>query len=355
MKILFLDGTAGFTPRRLSEKPCGGIATSLTIIPRFLATRHEVYVASAWETEETVEGVKYTRNVQSLAPDIVVFNRNVLNRGLIEMFPKAKKVWWLHDIVDPRYLEDDAFKQVDAIVALSQYCKDSYRDFYGIQHDKFMIIQNGVGEPFTEGDYKDRDKNLYVCATAPIKGLAPLDYIYQNMKRHNPNFRLQLYCSQSLHDMEDSVAVREFLAALKEKGIEVLDPVPQAQLAEVFRKAWCLIMPNSYPEICSNLLLQARACGLPVVASGIGSIPEFNARELTTHLKPHDMFWWWKELMEKCFHAYQYPALHNKISREGVAQTVSWDTICSTWNKLLEELREPIYITNTLPKQTSAA
>lgn len=355
MKILFLDGTAGYYPRRLSEKPCGGIATSLTIIPRYLAAKHEVYVASAWETEETYQGVHYTRDVENLNPDIVVFNRNVINHGLLALFPKAKKVWWLHDVVQFTYLEDDAYKEVDAIVALSQYCKDSYRDFYGIRHDKFVMISNGVGEPFHEGKYEERDRNLYVCATAPIKGLAPLGYIYQNMKRHNPDFRLQLYCSQSLHEMKDEKNVKEYLAQLKGKGIEVLDPVPQVELAEVFRKAWCLIMPNSYPEICSNLLLQARACGLPVVATGIGSIGEFNARELTTRLKPHDGDWWWKELLEKCYYAHQYEAMHNKVSREGVAATTSWDKICSTWNKLLEELFQPVYTINTLPKKTSAA
>ena len=57
-------------------------------------------------------------------------------------YKSAKKVWWLHDIVDYRYLEDDGFKSVDEIVALSGYSVSSYSDFYGIPSSRFTVIGN---------------------------------------------------------------------------------------------------------------------------------------------------------------------------------------------------------------------
>ena len=39
MKILFIDGTSGFSPTRLDSRPTGGILTSLTLIPRYLASK----------------------------------------------------------------------------------------------------------------------------------------------------------------------------------------------------------------------------------------------------------------------------------------------------------------------------
>lgn len=343
MKILFVDGTRGFSPTRLEERPAGGIITSLTLIPRYLASKgHEVTVYSIHEKTETREGVLYTQDVIGTKPDIIVFNRNMLSVAGLEHFPEAKKVWWLHDIVDPAYLNDDAFKSMDRIVALSDYNVASFSDFYGIPNKKFDVIPNGVDRSVFRDLGLQRDRNLYVTASAPIKGgLSLLGFVYAQMKRLNPDFRLVMYCSQRLHDLENDPGIAAKLDRLKAQGVEVLDPIPQKELAEVFNRAWGLLMPNTYPEICSNTLLQAQACGLPVVASNIGSASEFidhGFSGLLTKTYPHDIFWWWKDFAQEAARLYVDVPLHDRLSANAGREVKGWQDIGAEWNALLESV-----------------
>ena len=345
MKVLFVDGTAAYHPQRLSTLPSGGIVTSLTIIPRYLASRgHEVYVVSVCEEELHIGGVWYTRDRAKMAnPDVVVFNRNTITNELVSCFPNARIVLWLHDIVDPRYFDDNGFEKAHLYVALSRYCKESYEDFYGLPAGKFVIIPNGVDPKVFYKNGRKRNKNLWVTASAPIKGFAPIDYWFYNMKRHNPNLELRMYCSNKLHDLEEDKKTIEMLNKLKDRGVKILDPIPQHELADVFREAYCLLMPNSYPEICSNVLLQAQACGLPVIATNLGSADEFIEHDysgLLTTTAPHDHFWWWKEFVSLSVRLYLNEEQHKQISRHAPLGVSTWDYIGGRWNEMLYDVME---------------
>lgn len=349
MKILFIDGTAGFSPNRLAEKPCGGILTSLTIIPRQLAARgHSVSVMSMHKTAELVGGVVYMpigTDVSTQNPDVVVFNRNSIYRSIAEHFKAkgAKLVWWLHDIVDHRYLRDDGYILLDKIVALSEYCASSYSDFYGISRDLFITIPNGVDKTvFYPGKWKDRNPNLWVHASAPVKGLYPLEFTLWQMRRHNPSVELRVHSSQGLHDFEDTPAIEASLKSLGEAGARLVGPIPQKDLADTFRNAWGLLMPNHYPEICSNVLLQAQACGLPVVASNIGSVSEFITHRKTgmlTKYMPHDMFLWWKDYAEQAVITASDKDLHRRMSEAAPSGVLNWETVAGKWASMLEAMR----------------
>lgn len=343
MKIQFLDGTANYNPHRLEVRPTGGIMTSLTILPRLLSQYygHECNVVSWYEIEEFYEGVSYSFGQSGLQKaDITICNRNLINRGILHTLAMPV-IWWLHDIVQFSYLEDSAYKEVHKIVALSDYCKRSYADFYDISEDVFAIIPNGVDRSIFFQDRRERNRNLWVIASAPIKGLSGIGFIYEQLKRHNPELEMRVYSSQSLHDEKNTEEQQKHLSHLQGIGVIVTEPVPQAELAEVFRSAYALIMPNTYPEICSNLLLQARACGLPVVASSIGSVPEFithGETGLLTHTAPHDMFWFWKDLTELCVKLHLDHKLHRKLSVNAPWGVLDWHLVAQQWNKLISEV-----------------
>ena len=344
-KILFIDGTPGHDPHKLYDKPTGGILTSLTHIPKYLVSKgHEVYIQSEYEKEETVDNIHYVSAVSSIPkPDIAVFNRNVLPKDYITALKQrgTKIVWWLHDIVDIRYLKDDAFRLVDKIVALSQYCKESYSEFYEIPKDKFVVIPNGVDKSiFYPGDYEKRNQNLVLMASALIKGWMPVELTYLSLKTFNPDLDLHIYSSQALHGKENSPAEIGFLKQMIKQGAKVRQPVPQTILADLMRKAWLFLMPNSYPEICSNLLLQAQACGLPVITSNIGSAWEFIDHGVTgvlTRHAPHDLFLWSKAYAEAAVLTANSP-YHKDISDNAPKNVKSWQDIGEKWNELITTL-----------------
>lgn len=338
MKIVFIDGTDSFNPTRKDTKATGGILSSLTILPKLLVKKgHQVLVKSTYNKNERLDGVEYLSLVDEVKQaDIVVFNRNVLSNEIVNQAKAAgaKTIWWLHDVADYRYLIDDAFRNVDGIIGLSQYCRKTYSGFYEIDPKKIAVIPNGVDKSvFHSGTYEDRDPHLMIYASAPIKGMKPLGFLAENFKRLDPNNEVRLYASQSLHDKQDDALIQYQFRRLAEQGVTILPPIPQNELAEVMRKAWLLLMPNSYPEICSNLLLQARASGLPVIASPTGSIPEFlpTSAGVITKSNPTDLYYWWKEFALEALQLVGDKARHQFLSQNAPLGVDSWETIAEQW------------------------
>ena len=350
MRLLFIDATPDFTPTRKDKRACGGILTSLTIIPQHLAGKgHEVTVKSSWDKEVTVNGVRYIPiHSKTEIPkwDVTILNRNGVYNELVEYSHSigAKVVWWLHDIVDFRYLRDAAYRRVDRIIALSQYCRTSFADFYDIKKEKFAIIPNGVDKSvFYPGEYNERKKQKLLMASALIKGFTPVYDTWRNVKRQFPEANLAIYGSQGLHGLRNSDTQQAFLKEIESEGASIQRPISQKILADKMREAWILLMPNSYPEICSNLLLQARACGLPVVSSNIGSAGEFLVNYETgmlTKYAPHDLSLWIKNYAETVVKLCGEYDLHKHISEETQKDIKSWGDVGDEWHEELRTLAQ---------------
>ena len=347
MRVLLIDQTPGHDPRVVFEQPTGGCLTSLTRVSEELVkVGHEVFVSSTYDKDEVINGVTYLKAGTKIDKwDLTIFNRNVLPKEFVQYCKDqgSKVIWWLHDIVDPRYLPDDAFKLADHIVAQSEYCKRTYMDFYGIPEEKFTVISNGIEERlFNPGDYEKRNPNLYIMASSLIKGYMPIETLLINLKQQNFALDFRIYSSQQLHGIKNSNAQQQWLDTMSVNGAHVYAPMSPTSLSAVMKKAWVLLMPNSYPELCSNLLLQARACGLPVVASHIGSNAEWIKHEetglMTTKWNPHDIHSWCKEFSEEAIRLYHDKELHKKISRNTVTNIPTWRDIGGKWHGLISTL-----------------
>lgn len=315
------------------------------MIPEYLSSKgHQCFTKSAYDKDETVRGVRYL-GLRSPSPsvDVVILNRNMVNADILRQIePGTSVVWWLHDIVDYRYLPDGAFKSVRNVVSLSRYCTDTYSEFYGIDKARFTEIPNGIDpDIWHPGPYSERDKNLFVFASAPIKGYRALAFAMYNLRRRLPDLDFRVYSSQQLHCLEDDAAVKSWLAEMGASGAKISPPLPQRDLANVFRKAWALLMPNEYPEICSNLILQAQACGLPVVTSPIGSAAEFvesGDTGLLTNRLPHDRHMWWSDFARKTLDLATQPDLHRRISERSAKDMRTWSQIGAQWGGYLESI-----------------
>lgn len=347
MRILISDATDNHNPKEINDRPTGGILTSLTLIPKYLASKgHEVYVFSEYGKHEVIDGVHYIEPNAAIPKwDVAVFNRNVLPADFVQYSKSigAKNVWWLHDVVQLTYLPDDTYKSVDKIVALSEYCKDTYSDFYSLSKDKFEVIPNGVDKSlYYPGAYEDRDPRLWIMASAPVKGTLPIPSLYDNLKRHIPSLDFRIYSNQSLHGRPNLPEYDGFLRHMADKGARIQAPIPPKLLADLFRKAWAFVLPNSYPEICSNLLLQAQASGCPVLTSDIGANPEFVKQGetglMTSKYKPHDLHAWVIEFTRLGLKLQLDQPLHHKISAQSPRDVKSWDNIGEYWNELLQKL-----------------
>lgn len=346
MKILFVCGTPNHDPHQRTSRATGGILNSMTLIPEMLAAKgHEVYVDSTYDKSEIVGGVHYVKKGEKIGKwDIVVFNRNILPKEFV-LYSKemgAKVVWWLHDIVQLTYLKDDAFKYVDKVIALSNYCKQTYTDFYDIDADKVVVIPNGVDGRIFYPSTAPRNRQLVMMASALVKGFLPIPTVYDNLKRHSFDLDFRIYSSQALHGLQNNREQQLFLDNMDRQGAHVYSPVNQEVLGHLLRQARCLLMPNSYPEICSNLLIQAQACGCPVVTSDIGANPEFIENGvtgvMTTKYKPHDLFSWIVEYTNKALDVFLDDKYAAKISENAPRDVRSWEQIGEMWENELKQL-----------------
>lgn len=347
MKLLFIDGTKDHNPRLLYDKPTGGTLTSLTKVPEYLASLgHEVWVQSTYPVRETHNGVTYIQSGDVIPKwDVTIFNRNVIPMQFAHYCKDngIKMIWWLHDIVDTRYLPDGAFKLTDHVVALSNYCKDTFTDFYNLIPEKVSVISNGIDpEVYYAGKWENRNPHLYITASALIKGYMPLDVTFANLKMHDPDVDFRIYSSQKLHGFDNSPNQAKFLDNMMNNGAHIYAPTNQKVMSHLMRKAWALLMPNSYPEICSNLLLQARACGLPVISSNIGANPEFLQHKInglvTTKWHPHDIHSWIVEFATHACQLQQDKDLHKQLSLAAPIGVPTWREIGEKWNELLKSL-----------------
>ncbi len=344
-KLLFVDLTDNHNPHTVNDKPTGGTLTSLTKVPEELVKLgYEVYVSSKYNKEETVNGVHYVAAGSSVPKwDVTIFNRNVLPFEFVTYCKNngSKIIWWLHDIVDPQYLPDGTFQLADKIVALSNYCKNTFSDFYDIDKSKFVVISNGIDpEIFNPGVYEERNPHLFIMASALIKGYAPAQTTLESLRKHDVDVDFRVYSSQKLHGFENTESQQKFLDTMKALRAHVYYPVSPTVLASVMKKAWAILMPNSYPEICSNLLLQARACGLPVITSDIGANAEFLDKGglLTTQWKPHDIHSWVVEFARQTCRVQQDKELHNRLSKEAPLGIPTWREVGNDWHEAIQAL-----------------
>lgn len=67
---------------------------------------------------------------------------------------------------------------------------------------------------------------------------------------------------------------REIQPLLDGRGIEYLGEVAQADKADLLGRARCLLFPIAWPEPFGLVMIEAMACGTPVVAYRMGSVPE---------------------------------------------------------------------------------
>jgi glycosyltransferase involved in cell wall biosynthesis len=152
------------------------------------------------------------------------------------------------------------------------------------------MIPNGVDRSRFYPGAHDRLTLLY--CSAPNRGLKRLPLILDALRRRvSPAVRCLAFSNlQQQHPAEilDEDPFTAVYQSVAESSVELRNPVPQTELAEVMRTAGVLIMPSDYPEICSNNVLQALASGLPVITTRMGSAEEWVKSGRNGHL----IDWW---------------------------------------------------------------
>ncbi|MEI8395836.1 MAG: glycosyltransferase family 4 protein [Rhodospirillaceae bacterium] len=187
----------------------------------------------------------------------------------------------------PRRLIRWAAMEADGVITVCQALKEVLVSF-GLPPERAVVLRNGVDlAQFTPGDRKAARRTLGFETTRPI--IASVGLLITR-KGHD----LIIRALADLPDVELLIAgAGPEQSALERLAIEVgvadrvhlLGSVSPARMKDVYRAADALVLASSR-EGWANVLLEAMACGTPVVASAVWGTPEVVAAPAAGLLLP---------------------------------------------------------------------
>lgn len=353
MKILFIDFTTGLSSLSdLATKGRGGMVSSLIAVPDELARLgHDVAVLSDMKKAEiSGHGVLWKGGEDGYnAACGVKWDVVVYNRGMADGFPEIqtrRRILWTHDSVHGGFIPDPRLaERLDAVVFMSNYAERIWRLYYKNLPREYMI-PNGVDPKRFYYNGEQRYEAYILYAAAPNRGLRLFANVASILKeKYGDAIRLRAYSNMRTQHPTDKDNYDDAYEAARNAGVELMDCVPQAEIAKEMRKATCMAIPNNYPEICSNVTLQSLASGLPFVSTGyIGSVNEWvKDREngLLTTTTPNDGMVYLMEFSRCIVRLLELKKKQMDQMRSRAVSTpgiYSWEQIGLMWVRMLERV-----------------
>jgi glycosyltransferase involved in cell wall biosynthesis len=186
--------------------------------------------------------------------------------------------------------------KADALIAVSQYTKDVIVERLGIAPDKISVVHPGVDRRFRPPppDSVDELKTrlglhrpyvVYVGTAEPRKNLPRLVEAVARLRRQG-HLELQLVIAGK--SAWGSAALRECIDACGMKEhVRLLGYLPEADLPPLYAGAQAASLP-SLAEGFGLPLIEAMACGVPIVASNATALPEVYG-DAAVGVDPHDI------------------------------------------------------------------
>jgi glycosyltransferase involved in cell wall biosynthesis len=156
---------------------------------------------------------------------------------------------------------DGAAQEAQAVIVASEFVRAQAVDLLVLDGSQVHVIAHGVEhDVFKPSDEPREQFLLYPARPWPHKNHARLLEAFGELRRERPDMRLTL-----AGDWNGSMLVPE--------GVDFLGYVSRDELADLYRRAACLVFPSLY-EGFGLPVLEAMASGCPVAASDRGAIPE---------------------------------------------------------------------------------
>jgi starch synthase len=196
------------------------------------------------------------------------------------------------------WIEKTAFEAADAVIAVSGGMRtDILRSYPALDPARVHVVYNGIDldrwKPVDDRDTvralgidPDRPSVVFVGRITRQKGLP---YLLRAAALLPPEVQLVL-CAGAPDTPGILAEVTELVQALQKErsGVVWIDRLlPQPELSAVLTAGTVFVCPSVY-EPLGIVNLEAMACGLPVVGTATGGIPEVVADGVTGRLVPID-------------------------------------------------------------------
>jgi glycosyltransferase involved in cell wall biosynthesis len=229
--------------------------------------------------------------IEKLQPDVFFSPDSFMPLGM-----KIPSVITVHDVahrIYPNQIPDASLKYYDKylplyldeakhIITVSAFSKAEIVKYYGISKDKISVVYNGVSPIYQPLLYEEKTAIrskltggapyfLYVGSIHPRKNIHTLIRAFDKIKGSTKsNYKLVIAGRKSWQYEE---VTRAYDQAGFKDDILFTDYVPDANLPGIVASAFTLCYPSLY-EGFGMPVIEAMACGVPVICSDLTSLPE---------------------------------------------------------------------------------
>jgi len=210
---------------------------------------------------------------------------------------------WKREQLGPGYelsswVERTAVEAADALIAVSQaMAADVARVYPGIDAAKVKVVHNGIDtdeffpDPGTAGPERlGVDLGMpYVLFVGRVTRQKGITYLLEAVRSFVPGAQVVL-CAGAPDTPEIEREVRsqvEQLAVQRRGVLWVEEMLPRHDLVQLMSHAAVFVCPSIY-EPFGLINVEAMACGVPVVASAVGGVPEIVVDGETGYLVPFE-------------------------------------------------------------------
>jgi len=178
-----------------------------------------------------------------------------------------------------------ALKQAASIITISEFSKKEIMDVYAADGNKINVVYNGFNDKlYTKSADDEKIKSilskygierpyvLYVGRLDKKKNTPALVEAFALMREENKNIKHRLLLTGDAHFGYDEVkyAIKEWQM---EEEILMTGWIEEEDMPYLYNGATAFVFPSLY-EGFGIPMVQAMACGVPVIASDYASIPE---------------------------------------------------------------------------------
>lgn len=252
-----------------------------------------------------------------------------------------------------QYLILNAIRRADYIVTVSQSTKQDLMKLFSVPENKIKIIYNGVDKIFQPIDTADRlnqikekyrlpEKFIFtVGVMEPKKNTEGIIRAYAELQKNHPAsynlHRIKLVIGGSRRYGWKNSKIFQLIQSFNLwDDIVFTDFIEHEDLPEVYNLASVFVFPSFY-EGFGLPVIEAMACGTPVITSNISSLPEI-AGDAAVLVNPYDT----AEIANKIQEILNDEKMRRQMVDQGLinAKRFSWETASKQILKLFDEVFE---------------
>jgi D-inositol-3-phosphate glycosyltransferase len=258
----------------------------------------------------------------------------------------------------PRRLqvEYEVLRHSDALIAESPASKRHMVQEYGVEPTRVHVIPGGVNTEVFRPQERRQSRDalglqaggpvlLFVGRLQPLKGIDTFVQAAQLVQRQHAQLQVLIVGGGvDLQDKREAQELHRLQTLCEQLGlgphVRFIKAQPQEVLAQYYTAADVFVMPSHY-ESFGMVVLEAMACGIPVVASQVGGLASTVVSGHTGFLVPQGD---WQAFGRAILRLLASPTLRHAYGQAGLqrAQMFTWPHIVARTRQLYEGLlRQP--------------